>query len=494
MLITIKHWPGQGAGGEGPTQYDDVTIKYHLRPWQATVDANAASVMPGYSSSPLMDPSGEGSNTSKLILDYLRNQVNFNGFIVTDWLAANTEQSIKSIGAGIDVLGGAPSAPTDMQQLINAVGMDRLNEAAGRVLDMKIRLGMFENPFGDPACTWTNAAHHQIALTAARKSVTLLKNDELLPLELNAGDELVVAGPRATWINNDNDPNVIWQSIYYNNPQAKTYLKALQDRAGQNGINVYADNSNNPKVAVVVIGEKGYTHGTEWDDKNPNIPEDQLSIIRNFKERGVKVITVVILPRPYVLTPVVEYSDAVLVVYRGGNGIAQATAECIFGDFSPTGKLPFQLPLSQDQVGTDNLNNQIEKWDLPYDIGAAAYEREQIRGYIERGESVPPVFGNPLFQYGFGLDFGGGTTISSPKEEEGQAVQIYPNPSSGRFNLAIPKGIEKIKVLDLRGNVILEKGVVPGLRPLDLSVYPAGIYLLIAGGENNVIVSKLIKK
>ncbi|MDR0798859.1 MAG: glycoside hydrolase family 3 C-terminal domain-containing protein [Dysgonamonadaceae bacterium] len=587
MMVTVKHWPGQGAGGEGPTQYDAVTIQYHLRPWYATIDANAASVMPGYSSSPYLDPSGEGSNTSKLILDYLRNKINFNGFIVTDWLAATTEQSINSIGAGIDVLGGAPSAPTDLQQLVAAVGVDRINEAARRVLETKIRLGMFENPYSDPTCSWTNSQHHGIVLNAARKSVTLLKNNNVLPLRLNAGDELVVAGLRANWAGPTEDPNVIWQSVYYENPQAKTYLKALQDRAGQNGINVFADNSTNPKVAVVVIGEKSYTHGTEWDDKNPNIPVEQLNIIQNFKARGAKVITVVILPRPYVLTPVIEASDAVIAVYRGGNGIGQATAECIFGDFAPMGKLPFQIPLSQDQVGTDNTNNQIEKWDLPYDIGAAAYEREQIRGYIERGEAVPPIFGNPLFQYGFGIQGFGvedntpptafnlvspadnsqlestsvnftwtastdpessiagyqlfiddvlratptttnatinvsdagahtwyvkavngaqlttqssaiyhftikGTALSMDRSTE--QIVIFPNPSSGLFQLNVPVGIQKVSVIDLKGRVLLEQEVGTGTTFLDLSAYSPGVYLLRATGDKQSVVGKLIKK
>ncbi|NDV46808.1 T9SS C-terminal target domain-containing protein [Paludibacter sp. 221] len=402
MMITVKHWPSQGAGGEGPTQYDEVTIKYHMKPWHATVDANAVSAMPGYSSSPFLDPSGAGANSSKKIIDYLKNEIKFKGFIVTDWLASNTEQSVESIGAGIDVLGGAPSKDTNFAELVAAVGMDRINEAVRRVLDVKIRMGMFENPYGDPTCTWTNAEHHQIVLNAARKSITLLKNDNVLPLKLNAGDEMVVGGPRATWKFQE-DPNVIWQSIYYDNPQAKTYVKAVTDRATEDGIEVYQDNSDNPKVAVVVIGEQGYTHGTEWDGKNPNIPEAQLAVIRDFKNRGIKVITVVILPRPYVLTPVVEMSDAILAVYRGGNGIGQAVAECIFGDFAPTGKLPFQMPRSDAQIGTDDLNNQIERWELPYDLGATAYERELIRNHIDRGEQVPPIYGDPLFHYGYGI-------------------------------------------------------------------------------------------
>ena len=415
MLITVKHWPGQGAGGESVLQYDSVTIQYHMKPWHAAVEANAASVMPGYNTSPLIDPSN-GANTSKKVIDYLRNEIKFKGFVVTDWLAANTEQSTKSLGAGIDVMGGAPSANTDINQLVQNIGIDRINEACRRVLDMKIRLGMFENPYSDPTCSWTKTEHHAIVLNAAKKSITLLKNDGILPLKMNSGEQIVVAGPRATWINKDNDPNTIWQSIYYDDPQAKTYFQAISERGAQDGLSVYQDDATDPKVAVVVIGEKGYTHGTEWADKNPNIPSDQLSIIQNFHDKGIKVITVILTPRPYVLTPLLEISNAILLVYRGGTGIGQATAACIFGDYAPTGKLPFQLPKSDAQIGTDNLNNMVEKWDLPYDIGATDAERIRIRNYIKQGLSVPPIFGDPLFQYGFGIQGFGNKDETQPAD------------------------------------------------------------------------------
>ena len=402
MMVTVKHWPSQGAGGEGQIMYDAVTIKYHMKPWLAAVDDNASSVMPGYNRCPFLDPDNE-ANASKKVIDYLRKDIGFKGFVVTDWLGANTKQSITSLGAGVDVMGGSPSKPTDVNQLVQAIGMDRINEACRRILDIKIRLGMFENPYSDPTCKWTNQEHHALALKAAEKSITLLKNDGILPLKLKAGDEVVVGGPRAGWGSKDNDPNVIWQSIYYDDPQARTYIQAISERGATDGLKVFANTSASPKVAVVVIGEKGYTHGTEWGDKNPNIPADQLAMIQKYHDAGVKVITVVITPRPYVLTPLIDISDAIMLVYRGGTGIGQATAACIFGDYQPSGRLPFQLPRSDAQIGTDKPTDMKEKWDLPYDLGATDDERAKIRSYIENDLRVPPIFGDPLFQYGFGL-------------------------------------------------------------------------------------------
>ena len=413
MMTTVKHWASQGAGGESVLQYDAVTIKYHMKPWIAAVEANACSAMPGYNTCKFLDPDN-GANTSKKGIDYLRNTIQWKGFVVTDWLAANTAQSIASLGAGVDVMGGSPSTPTNRTALIAAIGIDRINESCRRILDVKIRLGMFENPYADPTCTYIKADNHSIALKAAKKCITLLKNNGVLPLKLTSGNEVAVAGPRATWAGQNNDPNVIWQSIYYDDPLVKNHFQAITERGGKNGLTQGI--GTNPKVAVVVIGEQSYTHGTEWADKNPNIPADQLSIIQGFHDKGVKVITVINSPRPYVLTDLLDISDAILLIYRGGTGIGEATAGLIFGDYLPTGRTPFQLPRSLAQLGADNVNNMVEKWDLPYDIGANASERSLIRGYIDRGEAVPPIFGDPLFQYGYGLqDFG--TTDTTPSTD-----------------------------------------------------------------------------
>ena len=508
MLVTVKHWPSQGAGGEGPTQYDEVTIKYHIKPWFAAVEANAASVMPGYGSSPFLDPSGKGACSSKKTIDYLRKEIGFEGFIVTDWLPSGTSVSVESIDAGIDVMGGSGmdhyyydeyiEPYTVLEDLVAAVGLERINEAASRVLNAKIRLGMFENPYSDPTYVWQTKDHHEIALNAARKSITLLMNhDGILPLDLKVNDEIVVGGPDYLLTSKPADPHVIWHTSYYDNPLVKSHLKAIEDRANVAGIKVFQDNSPNPKVAIVFIGEKSYTHGTEWDDKNPDIPEEQLDVIRGFKARDIKVVTVVISPRPYVLTSVAELSDALLLIYRGGNGIFQAVAECLFGDFEPKGKLPYQLPRAQSQIGTDQINNQIEKWDLPYDLGASAFERQAIRGYIDQDLLVPPIYGDPLFQYGFGMNgfLNKPTDITLNKEEKSR-ISISPNPFSSRFtvNLSDKNEYNKLTVFDLTGKMIAEKPVVSTTISFDLSDYPSGIYLLKAIGNAGVETAKIIKR
>ncbi|MBN2485597.1 MAG: discoidin domain-containing protein [Bacteroidales bacterium] len=502
ILITVKHWPGQGAGGEGPTQYDANTIKYHMKPWYAAVEANAASIMPGYSSSPLLDPTGAGSNSSQPIINYLRNTIGFKGFIVTDWLAATTDNSAASIGAGIDVMGGAPSSGTDMNQLISRIGQQRLEEAARRVLETKLRLGMFENPYGDPTATWTSAENHQIVLNAARKSITLVKNNGVLPLKVNSGENMIVGGPRATWINNDYDPNVIWQSIYYNDPQAVNYVKAFQNRGALKGVNVYQNDAGNAKAAIVVIGEQNYTHGTEWAEKNPVIPADQLAVIQGYKNRGIPVVTVVLTPRPYVLTDVAAISDAILLVYRGGTAIAQATAELCFGDFAPSGKLPFQMPRSTAQIGTDDINNQIEKWDLPYDLGATDAQRSQIRNYIANNQPVPTTFGDPLYPYGWGLqswsELKNAETdnLNNPGiSEQKPGLVLYPNPAESLIYLSgsALDGQLSYQIVNISGQVI-QTGNIGTDFTIGIEMLKPGYYVFKLNSSSGITARSFMKK
>ena len=105
MLATVKHWPGEGAGGEALIVYDAVTIKYHMIPFRAAMEAGAVNIMPGYAGSSLLDPGGPGAGDSAPILAYLRQNLGYTGLITTDWLPSGSW--VGAANAGSDVMGGA---------------------------------------------------------------------------------------------------------------------------------------------------------------------------------------------------------------------------------------------------------------------------------------------------------------------------------------------------------------------------------------------------
>ena len=406
VLATVKHWPGEGAGGEALITYDAVTIKYHLIPFRAAMEAGAVNIMPGYAGSSFLDPGGPGAGDSAKILAYLRQNLGYTGLITTDWLPSGSWAG--AANAGSDVMGGADPGATgfSMATFTANVPAGRIDDAVRRVLRLKFQLGLFENPYGDPVngpYRFHQPAYTALANQAARESATLLKNDGVLPVHLNPGDNIVVAGPRA----GDGNACCIWTSFFHQEYGSKSIVDAIRARAATAGVNVFQDTGPAPKLAVVAVGEASYTHATNWVKEQPFLPPDQLSIIQNFRNAGIPVVVLLVLPRPYVISDWNGLANAIVVTYRGGEEMGPAAASLLFGDYTPRGRLPWQLPRSLDQVlrpgGTDVPADQVERWDLPYDLGATDAERADIRAKINANVTVPTTYGNPLYPYGAGL-------------------------------------------------------------------------------------------
>ena len=158
-----------------------------------------------------------------------------------------------------------------------------------------------------------------------------------------------------------------------------TILQALQNKAGEENVTYIADAASVPAdlngvTAVVVVGEKSGTHDPAWGASTLEFPQEQVDLINALDQAGANVVAVVVMNRAYVLTPIAEAADTVLLVYRPGVTVgAQAVADCLFSETAITGKLPFQIPASMDQV-------LAQREDMPKDIE------------------------NPLYEYGFGID------------------------------------------------------------------------------------------
>ncbi|HZN77929.1 MAG TPA: discoidin domain-containing protein [Micromonosporaceae bacterium] len=406
VLVTVKHWPGEGAGGEAIIVYDAVTIKYHMIPFRAAMEAGAVHIMPGYAGSTLLDPGGPGAGDSAPILAYLRQNLGFTGLITTDWLPSGSW--IRAANAGSDVMGGADPGATGFSigTFTANVPQARIDDAVRRVLRLKFQLGIFENPYGDPVngpYRFHTPAYTALANQGAREAMTLLKNTGALPIRLNPGDNIVVAGPRAT----DSAACCVWTSFFHQEYGSRNILDAIRARAAPAGVNVFLNTAPNPRLAVVAVGEASYTHGTNWVKEQPYLPPDQLAVIQNFQQQGIPVVVVLVLPRPYVITEWVNLANAIVVTYRGGEEMGPALASLLFGDYQPRGKLPWQLPRSINDVlrpgGTDTPADAIEKWDLPYDLAATDAQRADIRARIDANQTVPTTYGSPLFPYGAGL-------------------------------------------------------------------------------------------
>ncbi|MGL5828992.1 MAG: glycoside hydrolase family 3 N-terminal domain-containing protein, partial [Angustibacter sp.] len=335
ILATVKHWSGQGAQGE--TQYTSSVLerKLHHAPFIAAVEAGAANIMPGYSNDLALDTGRTGQNrgyTSATNMAYMRQKLNYNGLVTTDWAGGN--EAVPAINASASVMGGLlPGDIADISVLTapgqpGHVTVAALDAAVSRILTVKFKMGLFERPYSPNLATAASRQHtpQNVALVtrAARESLTLLKNNGALPLAgpqssrltLRSGDSIDVVGSRAL------DPQAgIWGSAF-SLDRAPNYVRAIADRAQRNGVTVNQP-GRTPKVAVVAVGESsaGYSHATVNRRLDLSLQPGEVSLINSYHSRGIPVVVALTMPRPMVMTDWLAKADAVVVTYRGGDGV-----------------------------------------------------------------------------------------------------------------------------------------------------------------------------
>ena len=378
VIATVKHFPGAGAQTNGedgtPLTIQEDSLALHLAGFKAAIEAGVAAVMPyGYSTVPYLggDAVENSADQSAVVMtDLLRGELGYTGIIQTDWGL----NFVGAANAGADILGGAGTRST--KQLVDGVEEERLTDACRRILIAKFQLGIFENPYVNEAAAAEivgSEAHKAMAKEAASRSFTLVKYENAPVL---AGQKIIVAGDLA---DNVRALNSGWTAKEPVEIEGTSILAALQNKAGAENVTYIADAASVPadmngQIAIVVAGEKSGTHDPAWGAANLEFPEQQVELIKALNAAGANVITVVIMNRAYVLSEIAELSDTVLLVYRPGITVgAEAVADALFGETAITGKTPFQIPRSMDQILT-------QREDLPKDIV------------------------DPLYEYGFGID------------------------------------------------------------------------------------------
>ena len=378
VMATVKHFPGAGAQTNGvdgsPLTISEDSIDLHLAGFKAAIDADVAAVMPyGYSTVPYLggDAVDNSADQSAAVMtDLLRGELGYEGIIQTDWGL----NFVGAANAGADVLGGAGVRST--AQLVDGVDEALLTDACRRILIAKFQMGLFENPYVDEDAAEEiigSDEHKAVAKEAAAKSFTLVKYENAASL---ADQSFIVAGELASDVRCLNSG---WTAKEPVEIAGTSILTALQEKAGADNVTHITSAEEVPAdlsgvTAVVVVGEKSGTHDPAWGAATLEFPEEQTALINALDKAGANVVAVVVMNRAYVLTPIVDAADSVLVVYRPGVTCgAEAVADCLFGETAITGRLPFQSPESMEQV-------------------------------LSQREDMPKDIENPLYEYGFGID------------------------------------------------------------------------------------------
>ncbi len=435
ILATAKHFAAHGQPESGtntaPTNYSERVLRESfLIPFEAAVkEGRVGSVMASYN-----EIDGIPSHVNRWLLDrVLRQEWGFRGYVTSDGnglqmlyevhkVAADKARAARSaLAAGVDYdLSDGSVYRTLLDQVQQgAVPLAELDRAVARVLSAKFRLGLFEDPYVDPAYAEkiTNSPEHQkLALRAAQEVIVLLKNEHnLLPLDLKKLKNIAVIGPNAADVH---------LGGYARDPgRSVSILEGIRQRAGSSAKVTYAEGckittglqgwagwyENNTKladpqaqvnsiraaaaiakqadVAIIVVGETESTNREAWSEEHLGDRDSldllgaQDQLIQAVVETGVPTVVFLINGRPLSINYAADHVPAILEGWYLGQEGGTAAAQVLFGDVNPGGKLPITFPRSVGQ--------------LP-----AFYNHKPSRNrtYIFTRRE-------PLFPFGFGLSY-----------------------------------------------------------------------------------------
>lgn len=404
ILACAKHYVGDGGTAMGTGSFEQPVTKKHLldqgdtrvsekelreihmQGYVSTVRAGVGSIMPSYSSWNGVKVSAQ----KKLLTDILKNELGFQGFLISDYNAIDQitpdyKRAIEiSINAGMDMV----MVPTKyrefftlLKELVNEgrVPMSRIDDAVRRILRVKFAMGLMDknrSQLADRSLhkTFGSAEHRQVARECVRESLVLLKNARrTLPLSKRLA-RIHVGGKCADDIGNQcGGWTIDWQGRSGNvTTGGTTILKAIQSTVSPAAKVTFSKDGTGAEgasVGIVVIGETPYAEGVGDREDLSLVPEDVIAI-DNMKRAGIPVVVVLISGRPMIINQALERSDAFIAAWLPGTE-GQGVADVLFGDYKPTGKLSVSWPRSMAQI--------------PINVGDKTYD--------------------PLFKYGFGLTY-----------------------------------------------------------------------------------------
>ena len=390
VIACAKHLLGGGESINGlnaaPADISLRTLReVHFPPYKKAIDAGVYSIMAAHN-----ELNGVPCHMNKwLMTDVLRNELNFKGFYVSDWLdieRINTlhhtakdmkEASFLSVDAGMDMHMHGPKFTDAIIASVKEgkLSINRVNDACRKILKAKFKLGLFENRFVDlekkKELLFTEE-HKATALESARKGIVLLKNNGILPLQKTTSKKKIfVTGPNANnqsilgdWhaVQPDENVTTIYEGIKTlgeNKGYAVNFFNSGENIRNIQGskIKEAAKKARNADYAIVVVGDNSMRY--KWKDKTAgenmaraslNLFGRQLDLVKAIKKTGTPVIIVLVNGKPISEPWLQNNISAILEAWEPGNLGGQAVAEVLFGEVNPSGKLPLTVARSVGQL------------------------------------------------------------------------------------------------------------------------------------------------
>lgn len=425
LLATPKHFAAYSAA-EGGMEYNstdmsDATLRgIYLPPFQAAFEAGALSVMSGFN-----DLNGvPASGNRYLLTQILREEWGFEGFVVSDY---TSEQELIAHGFaedGRDAARIALMAGIDMSMVSGLflehipdlvekgdVPLARVDEAVRRVLTTKAALGLFDDPYRgcDPErerIVVGSQAHRDLAREAGVKSIVLLKNEGVLPLK-TSGQRIALIGPFADDVDNVFGPWTIWGDESRRISLEAGFRAAMADASLltvakgsdveaplESGIDAALAAARDADVVVLALGESTRMSGEAQSRTEIDIPAPQRALAEAIAALGKPVVVLLRNGRALELSGAVKDADAILVTWFLGGEMGHAVADVVFGQASPSGRLPVSFP---HRSGQQPYSYDHKTTGRPADNGLAS--QEYVARYRETTNTA-------LYPFGHGLTYG----------------------------------------------------------------------------------------
>lgn len=428
VAACVKHFAAYGAAEAGreynTTDMSEVRLRQvYLPPYKAAVEAGAATIMSAFNAL-----NGVPASANPLLLQtILRNEWDFNGFVVSDYTAvmelmnhgialSPAEATEKAIKAGVDVDMMSHFYDTQLPALVRSgkVPISVVDEAVRRVLRVKFALGLFEHPYArGTEVTQPVPEHRPLVRQAAEESFVLLQNkpanhgSPLLPLSRQA-QKVALIGPLA----DDPDgaskegasdivtPRSALEARAKQTGGTLLYAKGTEiDGASEAGFAEAIQAAKQADVVVLALGESSAMSGEAGSRAHLDLPGNQHKLLEEIVATGKPVVLLVFSGRPLVLTWAASHVDAIMEVWFPGTEAGSALANVLYGDVSPSGKLPMSFPRA---VGQEPLYyNHFPTGRPPFNADLSRPPGPDSR-FISRYIDVP---NDALFPFGFGLSY-----------------------------------------------------------------------------------------
>lgn len=417
LASCIKHIAGYGAAEAG-RDYNTTEIgknslfEFYMPAYRAAIDAGCVMGMTAFNAL-----NGIPCTANKWLLkDVLRGDWQFNGTIISDWGAVGELTKHGVAEGGYDAAGLALSAGVDIEMMTSnylqygeklvADGMiseSEIDAAVLRILELKEKLGLFDNPYHGASVENEKRLlnceeHRKAAYEMACKSMVLLENDGVLPLNPNA--KIAFVGPYA-----DNQDLIggwactgrIEETISIRQAVAdKNYIFdagcGITEKAAY-PFSVLLDKLQDADVIVLALGESSDMSGEAASRTDISLPQCQLELLHMVKTLGKPIATVIFSGRPLLLKDVAQNSNALLQAWFPGSEGGNAVRDLLFGFRKPEGRLTISFPY---------CNGQIPNYYNHFSTGRPIDQEYSEKRYLSRYIDAPNA---PLYPFGYGLGY-----------------------------------------------------------------------------------------